>query len=58
MTEQNCSWNCAERVNHIKCEVASCAYNAQNNCCTASMIEVEPDCCSEGQTCCRTYKKD
>lgn len=58
MSEINGSCNCAEQVNHIKCEVASCVYNKQSNCCTASMIEVAPDCCGEGQTCCRTYKKN
>ena len=58
MSEQNNPCSCADRVNHIKCEVSSCAYHAPKNCCTASMIEVEPDCCGEGQTCCKTYKQN
>ena len=60
MSDHSNSCGCEDRVNHIRCEVSTCAYNDKNKCCTAHMIEVSPDgesSMSCSNTCCRTFKR-
>ncbi len=52
--KDNCC-SCKERINHIKCEVSTCCYNNQQDCCTADIIEVAPTGRESSESSCVTF---